>query len=163
MTGGKLRNLRKGIPLHKNVVLGSGEATVKVAVVLLSNDMMQSIDEQTEEYCNENKKKVNARIRDYYHNRLLAFYCMRDPEDPTFQTPIAESIDEVKELDLDDIKRVMTAYSELLLNKSPKLELLKQEELDELKKHLETTPLSDLSTVLLVHLKSCHQTIVSER
>lgn len=162
MAGGKLSKLREGIPLHKNVILGSGASSVKVAVVLLANDLMQLIDEQTEEYCNENKNKVNARVRDYYHNRLMSFHCMRDIDDPTYQTKIADSIEEVAELDLEDIKRVTNAYSELLLNKAPKLELLTQENLDELKKHLEVTQLSDLSTVLLVHLRSCHQTIVSE-
>ena len=88
---------------------------------------------------------------------------MRDPSDPTLSTKIASSPAEVGEcLDNEDISRICGAYGELIINKAPKLETLTQEELDIIKKHLEVTPLSDLSTVLLVHLKNCHQTIVSE-
>ena len=66
-------------------------------------------------------------------------------------------------MDLEDINRVVNAYGELMMNKAPKLELLTQAQLETVKKHLEVTPLSDLSTVLLVHLANCHQTIVSEK
>jgi hypothetical protein len=77
---------------------------------------------------------------------------------------MTDSIEEVgRSLDDEDIKRVCEAYSELLVNRAPKLEMLKQEEYEELKKVLEATQLSDLSTVSLVHLKHFHLTIVSEK
>jgi hypothetical protein len=66
-------------------------------------------------------------------------------------------------MDLEDISRVVNAYQELILNKAPKLEMITQNQLDEIKNYLEVTPLSDLSTVLLVHLANCHRTIVSEK
>lgn len=159
----KLRNLRSGIPAHQNVTLGGGNSTVDVAVVALSVDIMQSLDEQVEEYCQKNTGKTNDDVRSQYYNRLLTYYCMRDPSDPTLSTKMADSPDEVAEiLDLEDISRVCNAYGELMINKAPKLEILTEEQLSLIKKHLEVTSLSDLSTVLLVHLMSCHQAIVSE-
>lgn len=159
----KLRNLRMGIPVHKNVTLGSGDRSVMVAVVALSIDAMQQIDEQVEIYHQSNPSKVNDDVRSQYYNRLLAYNCMRDPSDPTLSTKMAESADEIAEvLDLEDVSRIANAYGELMLNKAPKLEIITEEQLELVKKHLEVTQLSDLSTVLLVHLANCHQAIVSE-
>ena len=61
------------------------------------------------------------------------------------------------------VLQLFEKYNELLVNKAPKLEVLTEEELDSLKKYLEVTPLKDISTVSLVHLKYCHQTLVSEQ
>lgn len=98
------------------------------------------------------------------YNKLLAYYCMRDPDDPTMNTKLADSVEEVGEfLDLEDISRVVNAYSELIMNKAPKIELMSQEEFDELKKYLDVTPLSDLSTVSLVHLGNFRRSVVSEK
>ena len=87
---------------------------------------------------------------------------MRDPDD--ISERISSSVQEVMEcMDLEDINRIVKAYGELMMNKAPKLELLTQDQLEVVKKHLEVTPLSDLSTVSLVHLANFHQTIVSEK
>lgn len=162
--GSKLANLRRGIPPHKKVTLGYGENTVDVMVVLLSSDISQEIDELTEEYCKANESKASVKVRNQYYNRLLCLHCMRDPEDPHFDTPMAQTVEEVGEmLDLEDIKIVCQAYQELIVNRAPKLEVLKEDELEEIKNFLEVTPLKDLSTVSLVHLKYFHQTIVSEK
>lgn len=159
----KLKNLRMGIPMHQNVTLGEGDRSVQVAVVSLSVDTMQMLDEQVEEYCSKNPDKTNDIVRSQYYNKLLAYYCMRDASDPTYQTMLAESVEEVGAImDLEDISRICNAYGELMMNKAPKIELLTQEQLELIKKHLEVTQLSDLSTVLLVHLGNCHQAIVSE-
>lgn len=159
----KLRKLRLGIPEHQNVTLGNGDNAVTVAVVALSADIMQQLDEQVEGYCQKNADKVNDDVRTQYYNRLLTYYCMRDPEDPTLQTMMAESADEVAEImDIEDISRICNAYGDLMMNKAPKIEIISEEQLELIKKHLEVTPLSDLSTVLLVHLGSCHQAIISE-
>jgi hypothetical protein len=160
----KLWQLRAGIPPHKNVTLGNGDSTVDVTVVSLTADTMQMIDEVTEEYCKRNKDKVNDIVRTQFYNINLVHHCMRDPNSERFSVKMTESPEEVSQImDLEDISRVVNAYQELILNKAPKLEFITQEQLDEIKKHLEVTPLSDLSTVLLVHLANCHRTIVSEK
>lgn len=159
-----IRNLRTGTPVHKNVVLQHGNSAITVAVVALSADEMQQIDEIVQDYATTNAKKVNDSVRGQYYNRLLAYYCMRDPSDKTFTARVAESVDEVGQiLDIEDISRVVNAYGELMINKAPKLEALTQEQYDTIKKHLEETPLKDLSTVLCVLLKNCLQTIQSEK
>lgn len=164
MAGGKISKLRRGIRPYRRVTLGNGDNSLDVIVVLLSADDMQEIEELTEQYCQNNKDRINQKVRRKYYNKLLCHYCMMDPDDSTFTTPITESPDEVGEnMDEEDINRICQAYSELLINKAPKLEMLKKEEFEELKKHLEVTPLSDLSTVSLAHLVNFHRTIVSER
>lgn len=160
----KLWQLRAGIPVHKNVTLGNGDSTVEVTVVSLPADVMQTIDETVESYCKRNKEKVNDTVRSQFYNINLAHHCMRDPNSERYAVKMTESPEEVASImDLEDISRVVNAYNELILNKAPKLEFITQEQLDEIKKHLEVTPLSDLSTVLLVHLANCHRTIVSEK
>lgn len=160
----KLAALRKGVPMHKNITLGVGENTLDVVIVLLSSDDMLDIEQATEEYCRKiGEQKNNRIVRNNYYNRMLASIAMRDPSDPTLQTLMVEHPDEVGEwMDIEDIDRVCTAYKELLSNKVPKMELLTEEQLDEIKNFLRVTPWKDLSTTLRVHLKSCHQTIVSE-
>lgn len=159
-----IRNLRTGTPVHKNVVLQHGDVTVTVAVIALTADEMQQIDEMVQDYATTNQSKVNDSVRSQYYNKLLAYYCMRDPQDRTLRTMMASSVDEVGEiLDLEDISRVVNAYGELMINKAPKLEALTQEQYDTIKKHLEETPLSGLSTVSCVHLKNCLLTIQSEK
>ena len=160
----KLWKLKSGIPVHKNVTLGNGDSTVDVTVVSLSADTMQMIDEIVEEYCKKNKDKVNESVRAQYYNINLVHHCMRDPHSDRFSVKMTDSPEEVASMmDLEDISRIVNAYQEIILNKAPKLEFITQGQLDEIKKHLEVTPLSDLSTVLLVHLANCHQTIVSEK
>lgn len=160
----KLWKLRSGVPVHKNVILGNGDSTVKVTVVALPADTMQMIDETVEEYCKRNKDKINDAVRVQYYNINLVHHCMRDPNSDRYSVKMTDSPEEVASImDLEDISRIINAYQELILNKAPKLEMLTQEQLDEIKKHLEITPLSDLSTVLLVHLGNCHRTIVSEK
>lgn len=162
--GSKLWKLRSGVPVHKNVTLGNGDSTVEVTVVSLTADTMQMIDETVEEYCKKNKDKVNDAVRAQFYNINLVHQCMRDPNSDRFSVKMTDSPEEVANMmDLEDISRVVNAYQELILNKAPRLEMITQEQLDEIKKHLEVTPLSDLSTVLLVHLANCHRTIVSEK
>lgn len=156
-----LKDLRRGIPPHKRVHIGGADG-YDVMVVVLSADKCLEIEEQTQDYCSSRGSKANENVKNQFYNALLVANCMRDPDDLT--VPIASSLNEVMEcMDLEDINRVVNAYGELMMNKAPKLELLTQEQLETVKKHLEVTPLSDLSTVLLVHLANCHQTIVSER
>lgn len=156
-----LKDLRRGIPPHKRVHIGGADG-YDVMVVVLSADKCLEIEEQTQDYCSSRGSKANENVKNQFYNALLVANCMRDPDDLT--VPIASSLNEVMEcMDLEDINRVVNAYGELMMNKAPKLELLTQEQLDTVKKHLEVTPLSDLSTVLLVHLANCHQTIVSEK
>lgn len=156
-----LKDLRRGIPPHKRVHIGGADG-YDVMVVVLSADKCLEIEEQTQDYCSSRGSKANENVKNQFYNALLVANCMRDPDDLT--VPIASSLNEVMEcMDLEDINRVVNAYGELMMNKAPKLELLTQEQLEIVKKHLEVTPLSDLSTVLLVHLANCHQTIVSEK
>lgn len=160
----KLWKLRAGIPVHKNVTLGNGDSTVDVAVVSLSADTMKMIDETVELYCKKNKDKINDTVRTQYYNINLVYHCMRDPNSDRLSVKMTDSPEEVAEMmDLEDISRIINAYQELILNKAPRLEMITQEQLDEIKNFLEVTPLSDLSTVLLVHLANCHRTIVSEK
>ena len=162
--GNKLWKLRAGTPPHKNITLGNGDSTVDVTVVSLTADIMQMIDENVEEYCKKYENKVNDAVRAQFYNINLVHHCMRDPNSDRFSDRLTDSPEEVASMmDLEDISRVVNAYQELILNKAPRLEMITQEQLDEIKKHLEVTPLSDLSTVLLVHLGNCHRTIVSER
>lgn len=152
----KLSQLRNGIPPHKYIDIRG----MRIAVVLIPSDILRQCEELTEEYGNNNKTKVNERVKSQYFDELLAYNCMRDPDD--LNKKIAESVEEVREiLDIEDIGRVTSAYGELLMNKAPKIELLNEEQLDEIKKHLEVTPLKDLSTVSVVHLANFHQVIVS--
>ena len=156
-----LKDLRRGIPPHKRVHIGGADG-YDVMVVVLSADKCLEIEEQTQDYCSSRGSKANENVKNQFYNALLVANCMRDPDDLT--VPIASSLNEVMEcMDLEVINRVVNAYGELMMNKAPKLELLTQAQLDTVKKHLEVTPLSDLSTVLLVHLANCHQTIVSEK
>lgn len=166
MVGGKskLWKLRAGVPIHKNVTLGNGDSTVEVTVVSLPADTMQMIDETVEAYCKKNRDKVNDVVRTQFYNINLVHWCMRDPNSNRFTVKMTDSPEEVASImDLEDISRVINAYQELLLNKAPKLEFITQEQLDEIKNYLEVTPLSDLSTVSLVHLANFHRTLVSER
>ena len=166
MVGGrsKLWQLRAGIPVHKNVVLGNGDSTVEVTVVSLPAETMQMIDEVVESYCKQNRDKVNDAVRSQFYNINLVYHCMRDPHSDRYESKMADSPEEIaKIMDLEDISRIVNAYQELILNKAPRLEMITQEQLDDIKKHLEVTPLSDLSTVLLVHLANCHRTIASEK
>lgn len=159
----KLRLLRKGKQPSKIITLGNGDDAFDVRIVLLSSDDMLDIEEQTEGYCSEIGNKANRVVRNNYYNKLLCAMCMRDPDDDTHEEPFA-TVDEIgKYLDVEDISRVCDAYKELMMNKAPKVELLTEDELTELKNYLEVTHLKDISTVLLVHLKSCHQTLVSEK
>ena len=156
-----LKDLRRGIPPHKRVHIGGADG-YDVMVVVLSADKCLEIEEQTQDYCSSRGSKANENVKNQFYNALLVANCMRDPDDLT--VPIASSLNEVMEcMDLEDINRVVNAYGELMMNKAPKLELLTQTQLETVKKYLEVTPLSDLSTVLLVHLANCHQTIVSEK
>ena len=166
-----LKRMRKGEPPHMIVTLGNGSDAFDVAVILLSNDIMLGINEKVEDRyhttIDENGNVIksgieNQKTRAMYYNRLLCFECMRVPGN--LKERIAGDADEVgRLLDDEDIKRVCERYNELLVNKAPKLEVLTEEELDSLKKYLEVTPLKDISTVSLVHLKYCHQTLVSEQ
>ena len=156
-----LRDLRRGIPPHKRVHIGGTEG-YDVTVVILSADKCLELEELTNEYCNTREKRVNDTVRNQFYNALLVNECMRDPDD--ISERISSSVQEVMEcMDLEDINRIVKAYGELMMNKAPKLELLTQDQLELVKKHLEVTPLSDLSTVSLVHLANFHQTIVSEK
>lgn len=155
-----LKDLRIGTPPHKNIRIG-GNGGYDVAIVILDADKCLEIEEQTQEYCSSKQNKVNEIVKTQFYNSLLCLNCMRDPAD--LNSHIADSLDEImKYMDLEDINRVINAYSELMMNKAPKLEFVSEEQLEVIKKHLEVTPLSDLSTVLLIHLANCHQTIVSE-
>ena len=156
-----LRDLRRGIPPHKRVHIGGTEG-YDVTVVILSADKCLELEELTNEYCNTREKRVNDTVRNQFYNALLVNECMRGPDD--ISERISSSVQEVMEcMDLEDINRIVKAYGELMMNKAPKLELLTQDQLEVVKKHLEVTPLSDLSTVSLVHLANFHQTIVSEK
>lgn len=169
-----LKRMRTGQHPHETVTLGNGSDSFDVEVVLLSNDEMLTINEMVEKRYHTDRRidangneqivtdtKDNGKNRSMYYDRLLCYYCMRLPDD--IEEKIASSEEEVGQLlDLEDIQRVCNKYNEILINKAPKLEILKEEDLKSLKKYLEVTPLNDLSTVLLVHLKSCHQTLLSE-
>ena len=159
MASDKLYKLRNGIPPHKNITIRDEEFTV----VLLPSDTVRQIEETTNEYASQNPEKVNDSVKSKYFDGLLVYNCLRDPSDTTFRNKIAEKPEDVIQV-LDDmeIAKVTEAYGELMMNKAPKVEMITDEELNIIKKHLEVTPLSDLSTVLCVHLANCHQTIVSE-
>lgn len=168
-TSSKIRNLRIGKRSHGTVKLGMGEDSVMVAVVLLPSDTMLSINEEVEERYSDiiqdgvvmKNPKQNEITRNQYYNKLLCYHCMREVNN--LDEHIFSSQDEVGEiLTLEDIKRVCEKYNELIVNNSNKLETLKQEDYDELKKFLEVTPLSDLSIVSQVHLMYFLQTILSE-
>ena len=168
-TSSRIRNLRMGKRSHGTVKLGMGDDSVKVAVVLLPSDIMLDINEEVEERYSDivqdgvvvKNPKQNDITRNQYYNRLLCFHCMREVDD--LDQRIFEDPDEVGEvLTLEDIKRVCEKYNELIVNNSDKLETLKQEDYDELKKFLEVTPLKDLSIVSQVHLMYFLQTILSE-
>lgn len=156
-----LRDLRRGIPPHKKVHIGGADG-YDVQVVILSADKCLELEELTNEYCSSREKRVNEVVRNQFYNALLVHECMRDENDLSVR--LSSSVQEVMEcMDLEDINRVVKAYGELMMNKAPKLELLTEDQLEVVKKHLEETPLSGLSTVSLVHLANFHQTIASEK
>lgn len=168
-----LRKMRTGQPPHKIVTLGNGGDSFKVAVVLLSSDTMLKINEVVQKRYAVVTRIVNGEVveerdprdtednRARYYNMVLCYEAMRLPDD--LNTKVAENPEEVGELlDDEDLQRICEIYNELIVNKAPKLEVITEEDLEDLKKYLEVTPLSDISTVSLVHLKYCHQTLVSE-
>lgn len=165
-----LKRMRSGQPPHGIVTLGNEGDSFDVAVVLLSNDTMLTISEEVEDRYHEvadgdrmvKNPLDNEKNRARYYNRLLCYHCMRIPTN--LNEKVASSPDEIGQLlDDEDIKRVCEQYNNLIVNKAPKLEVLTEEELTELKKYLEVTPLKDISTVSLVHLRYFHQTLVSEQ
>lgn len=165
----KIRNMRMGKRSHSSVKLGIGDDSVVVAVVLLPSDIMLDINETVEErYAPQivdgvvvKNSKQNDITRNQYYNQLLCLHCMR--EITNLDEPIFTTVEEVGSiLTLEDIKRVCEAYNALIVNNSDKLETLRQEDYDELKKFLEVTPLKDLSIVSQVHLMYFLQTILSE-
>jgi len=156
-----LADLRNGTPPHKRVHIG-GDDGIDVMVVLLGADVCLELEEKTNEYCLSKESRANEVIKNQFYNALLCKECMRDADD--ISKPVSTDIEEILRcMDLQDISLVVDAYNELMMNKAPKLELLTEEQLDELKKTLEVTPLSGLSTVSLVHLANFHQSIVSEQ
>ena len=71
---------------------------------------------------------------------------MREPED--LDVKIFEKFEDVgHNLTLEDIKRVCETYNNIIVNNSDKLETMKPEDYDELKKFLEVTPTTDYNTV----------------
>lgn len=168
-TFNRIRSLRSGKRTRAFVKLGMGDDSVTVAVVLLPSDVMLDINETVaERYAPEVKDGVtveNSRQSDVtraqYYNQLLCYHCMREPDD--LEAKIFEKFEDVgKNLTLEDIKRVCESYNNLIVNNSDKLETLKPEDYDELKKFLEVTPLKDLSIVSQVHLMYFLQTVLSE-
>lgn len=165
----KIRSMRMGKKSHSTVKLGVGEDSVMVAVILLPSDIMLDINEAVEEryaptvqdgVVVKNAKQSDV-TRNQYYNQLLCLHCMREVDN--IDNPIFSTIEEVgKILTLEDIKRVCEAYNALIINNSDKLETLKQEDYDTLKKFLEVTPLKDLSIVSQVHLMYFLQTVLSE-
>lgn len=166
----RIRNMRLGKRSHLTVTLGTGDDSVMVAVVLLPSDIMLEINEIVEERYSPTvlhdgkvvkNPKLNDVTRNQFYNQLLCMHCMREPDN--LDGKIFSNVEEVGSiLTLEDIKRVCEAYNNLIVNNSNKLETLKQEDYDELKKHLEVTPLKDLSIVSQVHLMYFLQTIRSE-
>lgn len=157
----KLRELRRGIPPHKRVHIG-GEDGFDAMVVILSADKCLEIEEQTQSYCKSKESSSNENVKTQFYNALLVASCLRDVND--LNSYLASDVaDVLANMDLEDINRVVNTYGELMMNKAPKLELLDEDQFEELKKVLETTPLSDLSTVSLVHLANFHRTVVSEK
>ena len=165
----KIRKMRTGKRSCSMVRLGIGDDIVQVAVVLLPSDTMLEMNElvaeryapQVVDGVSVDNTKDNEITRSQYYNQLLCMYCMREPDN--LDERIFTKIDEVGSiLTLEDIKRVCEAYNALIVNNSDKLETLKQEDYDELKKYLEVTPLKDLSIVSQVHLRYFLLTILSE-
>jgi hypothetical protein len=165
----KIRRMRAGKKFCSKVKLGSGDDNVMVAVVLLPSDVMLDINEMVEERYAPTvqdgvlvkNSKYNDITRNQYYNQLLCFHCMREVDN--IEEKIFSTVEEVGSvLTLEDIKRVCEAYNALIVNNSDKLETLKQEDFDELKKFLEVTPLKDLSIVSQVHLMYFLQTLRSE-
>ena len=165
----KIRHMRMGKRSRSIVKLGIGDDSVMVAVVLLPSDIMLGINEQVEERYAPiiqdgvvvKNTRQNDITRNQYYNQLLCLYCMREVDNLDEQ--IFSNVEEVGSvLTLEDIKRVCEAYNSLIINNSDKMETLKQEDYDELKKFLEVTPLKDLSIVSQVHLMYFLQTVLSE-
>lgn len=159
---GKLSQLRTGRPVYKTITLSNGTDSFKVAVVLLPSDTVQQCEEETERYVNEHKGSANDNVRNQYFDKLLCYHCLRNPEN--LDEKLADDVDEIGEqLDVEDISRITGAYRELMVNKAPKIELLTNEDLEEIKNYLSETQLKDLNTVSLVHLTNFHQTMGSQK
>jgi hypothetical protein len=150
-----LKDLRGGKPPFKVIKIASDQ--MEVAVVVLSADKIIEIDEQVDEYM-ESKGSKSGDLRIQIYNALLCHNAMRNPDN--IDIHVSDSVSEVLEvLDMEDISRVINAYSTLMMNKAPKLELMTEKDLENVKKYLEVTPLSDLSTESLVHLANFRQTL----
>lgn len=148
----KLSQLRRGTIPHKVIKLRD---SLDVAIVVLPTDTIKQINADIEEYMAEHPTHNTETIRNQMYDAHLCYECMRDPNNITER--IATSVEETGDiLDQEDISRVTSAYGEIMINKAPKIELMTEEEFSDLKKFLEATPLKDLDTVLLVHLKNCH-------
>lgn len=159
---GKLSQLRTGKQVYGIVKLSNGTEEVKVAVVLLPSDTIQLCEEQTEIYVNEHKDSANDNVRNQYFDKLLCFHCLRNPDN--LNEKLADSVEEIGEqLDVEDISRITGKYRELMVNKAPKIELMTNEDLEEIKNYLSEIQLKDLNTVSLVHLTNFHQTMDSQR
>lgn len=153
----KLSQMRMGVPIHDEVMIRD----VKFAVVILPSDTVRQIEEDVERYMESNKGKVNERVHNLMFDSELVYYSLRDIDDSTLKTKVADSAEEVRNtFDEEDISRVTEVYGTLMMNKSKKLELLNEEQFDEIKKVLEVTPLSELSTVSQVHLANFHQATI---
>jgi hypothetical protein len=152
----KLSQLRMGKPASKIIDIRG----MRMAVVILPIDTMRDIEYKVEKYALDNDGAVSEIMKNQYFDTLLAFNCLRNPEN--LDEYMAETEIELGGiLDSEDINKIATAYGEIMVTKAPKLELLSEDQFEDIKKFLEVTPLNDIGTVSLVHLTNFHQTIVS--
>lgn len=151
----KLSLLRSGTPTHTLVTLNGD---LSVAVVAVPIDEIVQCEISTDAYIKAlgEVAKDNAYIKEHAYNCQLIYRILRDPQNLSMK--MADSAEEImKNLDAEDITRILDTYTKMMINKAPKLEFINEEQLDEIKKHLEVTPLSDLNSVSLVHLMNFHQ------
>lgn len=161
---GKISALRSNKPISQMTEIND----VRVAVVILPSEKMVEIEILTEQYAQDMKTNKNITVtqalRGMYFDQLLAYHCLRDPDDPTLSKYAADSVDEIRQtLDVEDINKVTRVYGELMLSKYSGIDIMTEEKLEEVKKHLSQTELKDLSTVSLVHLANFHRVIVSNQ
>lgn len=146
----KLADLRRGVT--KGTVTLSGN--IEVAVVIVPTSTLRQIECDIEEWCQGHPKQASQQVRKQMYDIMLIHECTRDKDN--IDVKITDSWQEAETLlDNEDVSRILSRYQELMVNKAPKIELLTDEEFEKLKKLLEGTKLTDLSTVSALHLKNC--------
>jgi len=129
----------------------------KVAIVLLSSEDFIDAKVKTEQYCNE-KGITDDTYIEIEHQIQIVYKALRDKDD--ISKKLADSIDEIRSLRVDEISYIMTEYNQFQMEVSPLLNAINEEQFEELKKTLGKMSWKDLNGESLLALRNFLMSLV---